>query len=301
MRLLAPAALACLLGLAPAVAFGGPRACGDDVDGHGRVVPCDCGDVLVSSHTLGDRDPIIRHACPGPGLIVRVPARRPAPTLAFGGHEIVGSRRAAGIAVVGGGAGGLTLVGPGTVRGFDVGVEAGPRTLARVADLTLADNASDGLRAGGAGYVVSRCQARRNGRDGFVLHGTGYRADGNQASENGRAGFRLGGRGATIAGNRAEGNGREGLVLRGREHDVEGPVAGANGGDGIRTSVRRTRIDAAVATGNAGAGLAGSAHDSLIARATAEGNRRLGLRLRGARLGDGAGRMPACRPGAPCR
>ncbi len=218
MRRFAPAALACLLGLAPATALGGPRACGDDVDGHGRSVPCDCGDVLVSSHTLGDRDPITRHVCPGPGLLVRIAPGRPAPTLALGGQEVAGSRRGVGIAVVGGGAGGLTLLGPGTVRGFDVGIDAAPRALAHVDDVTLLENASDGLRAGGTGYVVSGCQARRNGRDGFVLHGTGYRVEGNTASENGGAGFRLAGRGAAVAGNRADANGRDGILLRGQRH-----------------------------------------------------------------------------------
>jgi parallel beta-helix repeat protein len=232
MRRLALAALACLLGLAPATALAGARACGDDIDGRGRSVPCDCGDVLVSSHTLGDRDPITRHACSGPGLLVRIAPDKPPPTLALGGHAIVGSRRGVGIAIVSGGAGGITLLGPGTVRGFDVGIEAAPRALARAADITLLENASDGLRAGGSGYVVSGCQARRNGRDGFVLHGTGYRVEGNTASENGRAGFRLAGRRAAVAGNRADANGRDGLLLRGQRHVTL---------DGVQRPGRRAR------------------------------------------------------------
>jgi parallel beta-helix repeat protein len=149
---------------------------------------------------------------------VRIPADRAAPTLALAGHTIAGSRRGVGVAIAGGGVGGLVLLGPGIVRGFDVGIAAAPRALARVADVTVADNVTDGLRAGGAGYVVSGCEARHNGRDGFVLHGTGYRVEGNQASENGRAGFRLAGRNAAVAGNRADNNGRDGLLLRGRRH-----------------------------------------------------------------------------------
>src|SRR5690348_10627410 len=43
------------------------RRCGD-------AVPCDCGDVLVSSRTLGDDDPITRRVCPATGLVIDLPA-----------------------------------------------------------------------------------------------------------------------------------------------------------------------------------------------------------------------------------
>src|SRR5579862_1592271 len=54
-----------------APAFAGGR-CGDDVGG--RAVPCNCGDVLVSSRTLGDDDPITTRVCPATGLVINVPA-----------------------------------------------------------------------------------------------------------------------------------------------------------------------------------------------------------------------------------
>src|SRR5690242_14867186 len=68
MRLLA-AGFLCFALAVPALAG---RRCGDDVDG--RRVPCDCGDVLVSSRTLSDDDPITARVCPATGLVVDVPA-----------------------------------------------------------------------------------------------------------------------------------------------------------------------------------------------------------------------------------
>jgi len=49
------------------------RACGDDVDGHGKAVPCACGDLLVSSRALGAADRITRESCPAMGLLVAAP------------------------------------------------------------------------------------------------------------------------------------------------------------------------------------------------------------------------------------
>src|SRR2546427_5221814 len=56
MRVPAVVALCCLL--LARVAPAGSRPCGNDVDGRGTAVACDCGDVLVSGRTLGDADPI---------------------------------------------------------------------------------------------------------------------------------------------------------------------------------------------------------------------------------------------------
>src|SRR5207237_5428908 len=79
MRALAAGLLSLALA-APALAGG---RCGDDVAG--RPVPCDCGDVLVSSRTLGDDDPITTRTCPATGLVIDVPAGHRA-TLALGGR-----------------------------------------------------------------------------------------------------------------------------------------------------------------------------------------------------------------------
>src|SRR2546430_583793 len=72
--------------------------------------------------------------------------------------------------------------------------------LARLADVTAAENASDGFDLAGDGYVVSGCEALRNGRDGFALGGVRYRVEGNRALENRRYGFALSGRDAGIGG-----------------------------------------------------------------------------------------------------
>src|SRR5690349_10458592 len=66
MRLLVFAALV-YLAIVPA-ALAGPRACGDDVDGHGTAVPCRCGDVLVSGRTLADEDAVTQAPCDGTAL-----------------------------------------------------------------------------------------------------------------------------------------------------------------------------------------------------------------------------------------
>jgi hypothetical protein len=238
---LAVVGLVCGLLLGPALEAGA-RRCGDDVGG--RAVPCDCGDELVGSRTLGDDDPITSRVCSGPGLVVDVPAGSPAATLALGGHEIAGSGRAAGILVLGGGAGGLTLVGPGGVRGFDVGVQATPGALARVAGVRATQNRSDGFSLAGAGYVVTDCEATENGRDGVALRGAGYRLEGNSAHRNGRHGFSIAGREAVIGGaatNEAAGNGHDGFRVLGHGHDVAAAVATANGSREIATLARGKR------------------------------------------------------------
>src|SRR5438445_3223415 len=180
--------------------------CGDDVDG--RSTPCDCGDLLVGSRTLGDTDPITTRVCPGSGLLVNVPAGRTA-TLALAGHVLAGSRRGFGVQVLAGGDGGLTILGPGGVRGFDIGILAAGGGVMRVTDVSAAENASDGFRLAGEGYVVTGCEAVRNGRDGFALGGNRFVADGNRALANARHGFQLAGRDGGIgsaAGNEAAGN-----------------------------------------------------------------------------------------------
>ena len=223
--------------------------CGDDVDG--QTIPCDCGDVLVSSRTLGDADPITTRACPGTGLAIDLPAGRSA-TLALGGRNLLGSRRGFGIQVLSGGRG-ATIVGPGGVQGFHIGILAAKDGVARIADVTVAENAADGISVVGDGYAVSGCEALRNGRDGFALRGRGYHAEGNRALENGRDGVAASGRAGTLGGstaNEASGNGHDGFRVRGRDHDLEAPVATANRGRGVVTRVTAGRLAGAVATSN---------------------------------------------------
>ncbi len=238
MRLLA-LGLLCLVVASPGLADAG--RCGDDVDG--LSVPCGCGDVLVSSRTLGDDDPITTGVCPGLGLLVRIPPETRGATLELGGHSLAGSGHAVGIQVLAGGADGLTIRGPGAVSGFDTGVQATNGSLARVTEVAAERNRHDGFLVAGAAFAVTECEAARNGRDGFSLRGLDYRLDGNRASENGRHGFNLAGRDGTIgdgAGNEAAGNRRDGLRVSGRGHALAHPIATANGGHGIRTHLRRS-------------------------------------------------------------
>src|SRR5882724_7182171 len=278
----------------------GAARCGDDVDG--RSTPCDCGDVLVGSRTLGDADPITTRVCPGSGLLVNVPAGGSA-TLALGGHVLAGSRRGFGIQVLAGGDAGLTIVGPGGVRGFDVGILAPGGGVARVSDVTAAENATDGFRLVGEGYVVTRCEALRNGRDGFALDGRRFVADGNRALANVRHGFQLAGRDAGIngvAGNEAAGNGRDGFHVRGRGHDLEGAVATANGRHGIRAHVPQGRVAGGVASANGRRGIRAAGADLVVTGNEARDNRS-GIELRGVGVRDAGGNRSECGAGKPCR
>jgi hypothetical protein len=308
-----PLALGLLLGLVltPAAAPAA-RLCGDDVAG--RAVPCACGDTLVASRTLGPDDPITQAVCPGTGLVVHVAPDRAAARLDLAGTTIAGSGRGPGILVLSGGADGLTIAGPGEVRGFDVGILAHGGGLARATDVLATGNVSDGVALGGVGYTLVNCEAARNGRDGFALRGSGFVLDGNRALHNGRHGFALSGDGArlgAVTGNEAAANGRDGIVVRGRAHEVAHPVATGNVRHGLRTRIAGGRIADARAVGNGGDGVAGSGNDLVVSGTDARDNGRSGVDVRGASVRDGGGnrghadrrsrRRSGCRVGTPCR
>jgi hypothetical protein len=276
----------------------GSRPCGDDVSG--RAVPCSCGDVLVSSRALAADDPITREPCPGTGLVVDIPPGASA-ALDLGGQTIAGTGHGIGIQVLRGGKDGLRVSGPGSIRGFDVGVLASGAALAYVGNVTAVDNGRDGLSIAGEGFEVSGCEAARNGRDGFVLRGHRYRVHGNRALDNRRNGFVLAGNDAAIGeslGNEATGNGGAGFVLRGRGHDVEQPVASDNAGDGIRARVSGGRIVGARSAGNRHRGLRAAGHGLTVSGSEVAGNGG-GLELGGASDGGG-NRGDRCR-GKSCR
>ena len=301
MRFATVVALSCLLLARSAPA--GSRRCGDDVDGRGTAVPCDCGDVLVSSRTLGDRDPITQHACDGTGLVVDLRGDAPA-ELSLAGRALEGSGQGIGIQVTGGG-GGLHLKGPGAVRAFGVGIQALTGALVAASDVLAAENHGDGFQVAGAGYVITRCEAVRNGHDGFQLRGRAFRVEGNRALENGRRGFVIAGRDAVVggaAGNEAAGNGRDGLAVHGSGHAVEGAQATANGGPGMRAHVVEGKIKALVAVGNRGKGLRAAGRDLLVSDSQAQENRRGGIDAHGTTVRDGGGnRARDCRVGRPCK
>src|SRR5438128_12640022 len=66
--------------------------CGDDVDG--KPVACRCGDLLVSSRTLGPADAVTRKPCARNGLVVAAsgPIR-----LDLGGRTIAGNGQGVGV------------------------------------------------------------------------------------------------------------------------------------------------------------------------------------------------------------
>ena len=251
MPRLALLALACLV--AAGRAFG--AHCGDDVDGHGTAVPCACGDTLVSSRTLGSGDPITQAPCPGTGLVVAVPADHPGAVLNLAGETITGGGTGTGIVVSRGGQGGLTLVGPGSVRGFGLGVDAAGEALAVASEVGSYDNRTDGFLVAGAGWTIHGCEASSNGRDGFSLRGARFNVEGNRAYGNGRYGFRISGVVGASTNNEAAANGRDGIVVGGRDLDVNGPTATANGGAGVRVRLVRGKVSGGVSAGNAGDGV----------------------------------------------
>ena len=258
------------------------RTCGDGSGEGGRPVPCACGDVLVGDRRLSPDDPITHDVCDGDGLLVRVPAGHRVPVLDLGGATIAGNGRGIGIEVYDGGDGGLTIRGPGSVRGFGIGVLANG-ALAALTDVSLTDNRSDGLRITGRAYTVSGCEARDNGGAGFFLRGADYRLSGNRALGNGLDGFSLGGRRASVgieAANESSANGGNGVSVAGREHAVRNVVAMGNRGIGLHARVARSGL-APPRTRSNGRDIRISAHDSAIDLA---GSARAPGDIRGARL-----------------
>jgi hypothetical protein len=278
MRRLAFLAFACLL---TAGAAHGAR-CGDDVDGHGTAVPCACGDTLVASRTLSAADAITQTPCPGTGLVVRVPVQHPGAVLRLSGHTITGSGVGTGIEVSSGGRRGLTLEGPGDVRGFALGVDAGGGALVAASDVGAFDNRTDGFSVAGVGWTLRGCDASSNGRDGFSLRGARFRVDGNRAYGNHRYGFRIAGVEAAVVGNEAAANGRDGVVVTGRDVDVTDTSANANHGSGVSARLVRGRMRGAQAAGNGKDGVRASGIDLGVAETRAEANGGTDVRQRGA-------------------
>src|SRR2546428_137012 len=271
--------------------FAGParaiRPCGDDVDGHGRRVACACGDLLVSSHVLGPADQVTVTPCAANGLLVA--ASRPV-TLDLGGRTITGNGQGVGIFVL---RGSLTLVGPGTVERFGVGVMArGVRALQSAVNVRVAGNRLDGLVAQGDGFTLLGSVAEGNGGNGFSLGGTNYALDGNRASANGRHGFKLTGMGTHVGGgfgNEAVANGGVGFWLFGGMHQVVGATARGNHKHGVMASVAHTLLSGVQADANLGNGLWAMGPGIAVGDSSATGNRGLGIWVMGKGVVDRGG------------
>ena len=263
--------------------------CGDDVDG--KPVACGCGDLLVSSRTLGAADAVTKKPCAGNGLVVAAsgPIR-----LDLGGRTIAGNGQGVGVLVV---RGTLSLVGPGSIERFETGVRAqGEAPLASVVAVRLAGHRLDGLVAQGDGYSIEGSVAEGNGRDGFALGGTGYALDGTRASGNGRYGFKLVGMGAHVGGgigNEARANGMDGFWLLGGMHQVVGATAAGNGGDGLVGTVVHTLFAGVHADANGRSGLVASGSGLVVRDSTATANRTFGIWVMGRGVEDGGGNRGA--------
>ena len=286
-----PVRLALLLSMAvwlcvprPATAM---RACGDDVDGHGKTVPCACGDLLVSSRTLGASDRITHEPCPAMGLLVTAPGPV---TLAFQGHTLRGSGQGIGVLVA---RGSLSLQGPGTIDGFGMGVLArGPSAFAAAVAMRFSRNQMDGLFAESDGYTVQGSVAEDNGHDGFALGGHGYAVDGSRAAGNGRHGFNLWGRGAHVGGglgNEALHNGATGFWLHGMMHQVVGATAVGNGSDGVYGRVMHSLLTDVRSDGNGRNGLWAIGWEIAIQGNSAASNRAYGVWVMGRDVDDRGG------------
>ena len=285
-------ALRLLLAIGLVLAAGRASAmhrCGDDVDG--KPVACACGDLLVSSRTLGAADAVTTKRCALNGLVVA--ASGPI-TLDLGGRTVAGNGQGVGVLVV---RGTLSLVGPGSVERFEIGVRAeGDALLASVVAVRLAGHRLDGLVARGGGYSIQGSVAEGNGRDGFALGGSGYALDGNRASGNGRYGFELVGMGAHVGGglgNEARANGMDGFWLLGGMHQVVGATAIGNGGHGMFAAVTHTLFAGVEADANGRSGLVASGGGLAVRDSTATGNRTFGIWVMGPGVEDGGGNRGA--------
>ena len=263
------------------------RACGDDVDGHGKAVPCACGDLLVSSRALGAADRITRESCPATGLLVAAPGPV---TLAFTGRTIRGEGQGVGVLVV---RGSLSLQGPGAIEGFGMGVLArGRRALTSAVGMRFSRNGMSGLVAESEGYTVEGSVAEHNGQDGFALGGRGYALDGNRAADNRRHGFNLRGRGAHVGGglgNEAVDNGKTGIVVHGMMHQVLGGTAVGNGRDGVYGRVMHALLADVRADRNGRAGLWATGAAIAIEGNRATANRGFGVWVMGRDVEDRGG------------
>src|SRR5215510_4009825 len=218
---LAAVCLAILLGR-PAAA----KLCGDDVDG--QDVPCACGDVLVSSVTLGDDPVVTGAACTQDGLLVRAPeARRPL-IIDLHGTTLRGSGAGVGLRIIAGGPGGARVQsssGVATIAGFEDGIVArGTDTVALIEDVVVRDSTRDGVRVSGPDFTVRRVEVHTAARDGFALGGRGFWIADTRAADCGRFGYSVMGASGQIgqpgAGNLAERSGFAGFSVMGSGHTL---------------------------------------------------------------------------------
>ena len=273
--------------------------CGDAVGG--VDVPCDCGDVVVSSLTLDDADPVTRTVCANDGLIVRAAGARAAIRVDLRGYTLRGSGRGSGVDVDDGGPGGTRIVsegGPATLLGFDDGVTArGPEAVALLQDVVVRGSRRDGVRISGRGYVIRRVVVEQARRDGFNLGGDAFEVLATRASDCGRFGYSLMGDSGIVgradAGNLAERSGMAGFNVMGTGHVLEACTARDGRKAGVTLQASRLDVRGCDATGNGSDGIAGVGSGWLLSDNRADGNGGDGLRARGPGMVDAGGNRGA--------
>lgn len=187
------------------------------------AIPCNCGDTLTASKTLGPGDPVTTTICPVDGLLVGADDV----VLNLGGRTITGSGVGSGITILPG-FGNVTVT-SGTVRAFETGVLA-PSTFGTLGTPTLTtlqliENGT-GIDVTGNHLTVVTCVVRYGTVDGIVVHGDAVEPDNDEN---------------LVKSNRAENNGGHGLSVTGRKSSILQNVALGNGLDGI--VVNRDAVD----------------------------------------------------------
>ena len=297
-RALLSAALLYLAGMLvarPAAA----KLCGDDVDG--RDVPCACGDVLVSSVTLGDDPLVTGPPCAHDGLIVRSPEVHRALVIDLHGATLRGSGAGVGLRVLAGGEGGARILssgGAGAIAGFEDGIAAhGTDTVALVEDIVVRDSTRDGVRISAPEFAVRRVEVRSVGRDGFALGGRGFQIADTRAADSGRFGYSVMGDSAQIgqsgAGNLAERSGFAGFNIMGAGHTLADCTAVFGRRSGVHLQAVQLEIRGCRASDNGGDGIEGMGNGWRIADNQALRNAGNGIVVRGIGLRDDGGNRGA--------
>jgi hypothetical protein len=273
------------------------KRCGDDVDG--QDVPCECGDIVASSVTLGD-DPVTSTTCPSDGLIVRAMEATSSLTIDLDGHTLRGEGLGAGIWALNGGPGGARIVSTGgtaTIDGFRDGVLGhGPASIALIDGVVVRSNRRDGVRLFDVmGAEVRNTEALGSGRDGFGIMGKANRLVNTRAIGSHRHGYFVMGANATLgvpgAGSVADDSGHMGFMLMGMGHRVVECVATDSGGAGVKGSGMGYMVMDCLAQGNGGNGVQGAGMNWRVAGNQALDNGNNGIVVNGSDMLDEGGNV----------
>src|SRR5262245_5257101 len=240
----------------------------------GGVVPCACGDRVVTSRTLTPADPVTTTVCTGNGLFVG-----PGVTLDLGGRTITGDGAGidAGITIEGG-ANNVVIRG-GRVTGFFTGITTFTSTTgSTLTDLQIISNGA-GINISASDTTVTKSVIRRNEADClFVLDGPALQdlntVTLNRCEDNGGTGLVVTGVLNTIARNVLLRNGGSGADINGEGHTIDRNQSKYNGGAGYEILGQNHRVTLNIAQSNGADGFAVSAEGSTFERNSSSYNGR---------------------------